>query len=312
MEARNPRTENSNEIFELYRERTKYIISHEELINEVNYRKRSIDSLVSLKGVKKPICEDGILRRGEFEYKKDETGNGYWTRRYSGHEDVDYNNSKVRFLVVTKDSNEGVEEDEDTTNLGTEWDIRTETLRCNQSLKICVKATFAKTYMRLISMLVFYHSLNNNEIYEVLNDIDMCRTIWEKAPIARINLKKQPGKGSIKDVLLTSYIALYKDVLRKQVRHLKPTVIINSAGKPGMKFFKDMYSLECIDETYDERREKWLYYDKAEKLIVIDIYHLSCCLWNKRDLFYYKELVNRLDYIYEIINLGENSYEFGK
>lgn len=294
-------------IFESHSKRTAYIVSHPELIREVNYRKKAVGSLVSLNGIRKPICKDGILRRGEIVYEKGEAGNAYWTRMSNGHEEKDYYNSKLRILVATKDSNEGVEEDEDTTNLGVEWDIRTETLRCNQSDEISIEATFAKTYIRLISLLILFCSHKDTEIYGLLNDVDKCRVIWEKAPLARINLKKQPGKGSIKDTLLTSYISLYKDVLRKQVRLLKPTIIINSAGKPGLNFFKEMYNLECVDVNFDARKEKWLFYDKVEKIIVVDIYHLSCILWNRGDLLYYKEIVRRLDYIHRTINFIEDN-----
>ena len=101
------------DIFKQYDERTKYILSHPELIDKVNYRKRSENSLVKKNGIKKPICKDGILLRGKCEYKGD-----HWTRNSNGHEIVDYLNSLFRVLVVTKDSNEDVEENEDTTNRG--------------------------------------------------------------------------------------------------------------------------------------------------------------------------------------------------
>ena len=74
-----------DDISNQYDERTKYILSHQELIDNVNYRKRSIKSLVAKNGIKKPICVDGILFRGNFEYKED-----HWTRKTNGHEIEDY------------------------------------------------------------------------------------------------------------------------------------------------------------------------------------------------------------------------------
>lgn len=281
-----------DDIFKQYAERTKCILSHQELIDKVNYRKRSINSLVAKNGIKKPICIDGILFRGKFEYIED-----HWTRKSNGHEILDYLNSFFRVLAVTKDSNEGVGENDDTTNLGVEWDIKTETLRNNKSEEICINATFAKNYMRVICILMMYRSHSENEILEILADIDRCRSIWENAPIARINLKKQPGNGSINDSLLSSYISLYEDVLRKQIELINPTVIINSAGKPGMKFFKKTYKdLECIDKNYGNGRDKWIYADKNKRVIIIDIYHFSNRGWEWNDRIFFKELLHRLIY----------------
>lgn len=281
------------EIFKLHDERTKYILSHPKLIAEVNASKRSKYSLVAPNGIKKPICEDGILKRGACEYI-----GGYWTRKSNGHETKDYINSSIRILVATKDSNEGVEENEDTTNLGVEWDIKNETLRSNKSEEICIKATFAKTYMRLVSLLLLFGSHSENEILDVLKDIDRCRNVWEDAPLARINLKKQPGNGYIRDTLLSSYISLYKDVLIRQVQLINPTVIINSAGTPGMNFFKMKYQcLECADEHYDKGQDKWIFIDKATQVIIINSFHFSYGRWNSKDLFYYKELLHRLLYV---------------
>ena len=282
-----------DDISNQYDERTKYILSHQELIDNVNYRKRSIKSLVAKNGIKKPICVDGILFRGNFEYKED-----HWTRKTNGHEIEDYLNSLFRILVATKDSNEGVGENDDTTNLGVEWDIKTETLRDNNSEEICTSATFGKNYIRVIYILMMYRYHSENEILEALTGIDRCRSIWENAPLARINLKKQPGNGSINDSLLSSYISLYKDVLQKQIELINPNVIINSAGKPGMIFFKKIYKdLECIDKNYGNGRDKWIYVDRIQKVVIIDIYHFSHRGWEWNDRYFFKELLHRLLYV---------------
>ena len=44
-----------DDIFKQYDERTKYILFHPELIDKVNYRKRSENSLVKKNGIKKPL-----------------------------------------------------------------------------------------------------------------------------------------------------------------------------------------------------------------------------------------------------------------
>ena len=106
--------------------------------------------------------------------------------------------------------------------------------------------------------------------------------------------RSQPGNGSINDSRLSSYISLYGDVLRKQIELINPTVVINSAGKPGMKFFKKIYKdLECIDKNYGNGRDKWIYVDKIKKVIIIDIYHFSHCGWER---YFFKELLHRLKY----------------
>jgi len=292
------------EIFELYGERTEYICSHSELVDNANRRKRSDDSKVSLNGIKKPICKDGVLNRGRIEYI-----DGYWTRHQSGCECMDYINSPVRLLVVTKDSNEGVEEYEDTTNLGVEWDIRSETLRSNDSEAVCITANFAKTYMRIICLLALCGKHTETQILEFLQDIDKCRQMWEEAHIARINLKKQPGKASIRDCLLSSYISLYEDVLNAQIDLLNPTVIINSAGKPGLEFLKRRFEnkgldLKCIDGEYGEGKEKWIYTDNINKVIIIDVYHFSYYYYRARtDQYYYRELLHRL--VYALTSIGK-------
>ena len=287
-----------DDIFKQHDERTKYILSHPELIDKVNYRKRSENSLVKKNGIKKPICKDGILLRGKCEYKGD-----HWTRNSNGHEIVDYLNSLFRVLVATKDSNEDVGENEDTTNRGVEWDIKTETLRRNKSEEICINNSFAKNYISIICIFMLYRSHSENEILEVLADIDKCWSIWDNAPIARINLKKQPGNGSINDSRLSSYISLYGEILQKQIELINPTVIINSAGKPGMNFFKKIYKdLECIDKNYGNGRDKWIYIDKIKKLVIIDIYHFSYRGWKLNEQSLFKELLHRLIYTSMDIN----------
>lgn len=276
-----------NTIVELHCKRTEEILSNPYLVDKVNYRKRSPKSKVSLNGINKPICEDGILNRGTVEYK-----NGSWTRNSNGHEFEDYMNLLIKIVVVSKDSNEGVEEDEDTTTLGCAWDIRNETLRSNNSEEIRINATFAKNYMKIITILVLLHrSCNEAEILKTLDDIDECRKIWEDAKIARINLKKQPGNGSISDSLLSSYISLYEEVLTSQVKLLDPKIIINSSGKPGLGFLKRIYKgLKCIDEECGG----WIYFDNNYNVLIIDVYHFSWLGWNRGNLHYYKVLIDRL------------------
>ena len=102
-----------DDIFKQYDERTKYILSHPELIEKVNYRKKSDNSLVDKNGIKKPICKHGILLRGKCEYKGD-----HWTRNSNGHEIVYYLNSFFIVLFTKKDNNEEAKVTLDTINFG--------------------------------------------------------------------------------------------------------------------------------------------------------------------------------------------------
>lgn len=253
----------------LYNERTKEILNHQELIDAVNKRKR-INNKVTKEGLNKSICFDGILNRGKIEYNKKDK---YWTCESCGEEIEKWSNSKLRILCITKDSNENVSENTESDDAG--WDIRCESGRNNESNDINITATFYKNYMEIVAFvfLCFQNTLSQNELLEA-NNAELFRCIWEQIPLARINLKKQPGCGSISNSLLASYTTLYKDVLQQQIKSLKANVII-CTSVVGLELLKQIYKLERVNAEHLGGKRDWVYVDKINKITVINSYHFS-------------------------------------
>lgn len=251
----------------LYTQRTQEILSHPEWIANVNKRKRK--NKVTVVGLNKSICCDGILNRGEFRY-----ADGFWSRSPRGDEEERWRDSPLKILCITKDSNEGVDENAKANDAG--WDICCETGRNNACTDVSIDAQFYQRFFRAVAEIVLcYNGRSMEETMQRTANMNQCRNIWEKAPLARINLKKQPGCGGIKDVLLRSYISLYKPVLEEQIVGLDATVIVNSAGKPGMELLKEIYHLERADADYGDGTSDWVYVDRGKKVVVIDTYHFS-------------------------------------
>lgn len=275
----------------LYNERTKEILKHSELIDEVNKRKRT--QFVKEEGLNKSICFDGILNRGEFVYNKD---GKYWSRKSRGDEEERWSNSKLRILCITKDSNEGVGEDSDSDDSG--WDIRCESGRNNGSEEIKITATFYKNYMAVVSLIssCCQCALAPNMPLEV-NNTELCRCIWEEIPLARINLKKQPGGGSISKSLLASYATFYKEVLIKQIKSLNANVIICTSAV-GMNLLKEIYDLERVNAEHLGTKRDWVYVAPKNNITVINSYHFSCWTrWvEKFQKYFYLYYANRYQY----------------
>lgn len=253
---------------ELYNEHTKEILNHREWIEEVNKRKRT--NFVTKEGLSKSICFDGILNRGKIVYNKDYK---YWSCQSRGDEEKQWFMSNLRILCVTKDSNENVSEEAESEDAG--WDIRCESGRNNNSDKIKITATFYKNYMEIVAavFLCYQKAVDKNDLLTE-NNTDYIRNIWEKIPLARINLKKQPGCGSIPTSLLTSYTRLYEDVLKRQITSLNANVIICTSAT-GMTLLKQIYDLKRVDAEHLGAKRDWIYVDKTNKITVINSYHFS-------------------------------------
>ena len=254
----------------LYDERTKEILKDRELIKEVNKRKRT--NLVTPKALEIPRCFDGILNKGEIVYVHDED-HKYWTRKKRGDEEQQWFRSDLRILCITKDTNEGVDENANPSDCG--WDLWCESGRNNNCEDIKISATFYKNYMKMVaSAYLCCRNATEQDVLSAMNNEETYRHIWEKIPLARINLKKQSGGSSIKDSLLASYVALYKDVLVQQIMSLKANVIICTSAV-GMTLLKEIYHLEKVDEELLGAGRDWVYVDKEKEVIVINSYHFS-------------------------------------
>jgi hypothetical protein len=109
---------------------------------------------------------------------------------------------------------------------------------------------------------------------------------FNKIPFAYIESKKQAGKSSVKDAVLSSYISRYRDYLIKQIEILNPNVII-CCGKPQYDFVLQLFSgAEKIDDN--------IFYHKEKQKLIFNSYHPSYYrgVWNYPETFY-KDLMEK-------------------
>jgi len=216
---------------------------------------------------------DGILYRGDIKYSEQ----GCWGHE-PGNEMEIWQNAPKRILYITKDLN-----DEEG------WDIRCETGRKNYSgeehIRIHKGTNFCPNYMYQVYGLG-HTTVEHCVEKDSFSDEDAI-AYFDTCALARINCKKQLGKGSLDDNVLTEYINKYSDFLKRQILLLDADIIVccGWTQKGGNKIW-DFVNTHCYEFT---KVNDWISYNQSLNKIVINSWHPS--MWRISVKDFYQQMI---------------------
>ena len=229
----------------------------EDLIFE-EIRKRALD----LNEDTYHIARDGLLFRGEFKYEHD-----CWTR-YPGEEDLIWDNASNPMIILTKD-----------TPLESElYDIRIESGMINFKGPD-IEPTVRNAFYDNLHLWTFgiLEALNNGNLY-LYDDTpswEELREYYERAPLVRMNCRKQMGDKTISNSKLSRSLKNYKEQIKEQIQLYDGRVILCCGGSSIIKnFVKEVY-LPDLFPVVSSSNDPWLYYSKQMHKLVINSYHPS-------------------------------------
>lgn len=176
---------------------------------------------------KDKLVPDGLHYLGEFSYEE----NGCW-KRVSDDEEERWKNiceQKRGLVVLTKDLNDAEV-----------WDIRMDHGRKNGNRNAEASSdVFYENLRRWIYGLMTMSESGKMPEYPTTED---AQEHFEKEPWVRMNLKKERGKGSVKDHVLHAHIEATKESLKEQLKLYKgASIYIDCAKGEGIKLLKQIY-----------------------------------------------------------------------
>lgn len=215
------------------------------------------------------LAEDGLLYRGKPTSTEDK-GIFYWGTNPANEEEL-WNNADKRLLIITKDLNNKEKDG----SIADAWDIRVETGFKNTVYNEYDYESCIPFYKRL--RMWSYGLLNTTEdgnypSYETVRDQDISGPFYLKAPIARINCKKQCGVNTIPEGVLLKYLENYKDLLVEQIKlYHKADIIFCGAASGCIKDFIKDNVIKDLQEV--EGTGNWIYYSPSTDTVIINGYH---------------------------------------
>jgi putative uncharacterized protein (fragment) len=206
---------------------------------------------------KELIVPDGLHYLGLLSHV-----NGCW-ERIPGDEEKrweDICDQQRGLVVLTKDLNDDLV-----------WDIRMDHGRKNNIANPTPsKKGFHENLRRWIYGLMTMSDSGEMPEYPTTED---AQEHFEKEPWVRMNLKKERGKGSVKDHVLHAHIEATKESLKEQLKLYKgASIYIDCAKGEGIELLKQIYP----DITPFSSGEKpRISYSGKHRFIIIDSHHPS-------------------------------------
>ena len=203
------------------------------------------------------FAADGVLFRGAYKQPY-----GCWERQ-PGNETELWDSSKVRLLILTKD----------TTRASEMCDVRIETARKNGIVGHVEMAPVPFYRNLAVWSYGLQNALKGGAIlsYNELPDWETLREHYASAPIARVNCKKQIGSSTVADDVLVSHMERYSDFLAEQIEMYDADIILCCGGRSTIKDFVKRYYL--TDLQLFSKSDAWVYYSPSTRKVVIDSYH---------------------------------------
>lgn len=201
------------------------------------------------------IAPDGLLYRGRFTYN-----DGYWSRE-PGDEAATWAQARRRVMILTKDLNDEAA-----------WDLRRETGRKNFSGEdnAIVSAPFHKNLMRWVYGLLTIDSDGRAKPFSEIDRQEVYQPFYDRAPVVRINCKKQAGTSSISPAALRAFMERYRALLLRQIGIYDANILLCCGGSGAIKDFVAMNYLTDLVQI-----NGWAYVSPSRKKLVIDSWHPS-------------------------------------
>lgn len=204
---------------------------------------------------------DGVAYKGEIHTFIGKDGKTYHERQ-PGNEEIVWNDSTKRILFVAKELN-----DHDNP-----YDSRV-VMKYDPVNGIKVSHPFLKS-MLFITNGLMESTADKTAEFNGEESMENLISTWDKATVAKINVKKQPG-GSVSDMSeINSSMQEYRELLCKQLQLLAANIIVCCDNRAGiLSTIKELTYPNAVQLT-DE-----VWYDKQSNTLLIESYHLSA--WTK-------------------------------
>lgn len=220
---------------------------------------RDWEAAAAVHGEQEGLVTDGLLLRGEIYYS-----GSFWHRK-PGDEEERWNTAPRRLLILTKDLND----DE-------AWDIRQETGRYNTAAFSYSRAIPFYKNLRMWSYGLLNVTRDGCPPFSEASDMEKSGPFYENAPIARVNCKKQTGRGSIHNRELLMYLERYAPLLKRQIALYDADIILCCGSSGGrnviLDFVKSQY---LVDLQQIPGTGNWIYYSPSCGKIAVNSYHPS-------------------------------------
>ena len=216
----------------------------------------------------------GLLFRGNFFLNPPNENGMYTWNREEGNEELLWNNSSRRIMILTKDLNDNEL-----------WDIRAESggrakVYDNELLEKNVRYLGIPFYRKLNRWIygIYNTAVDSCIDFDKVRDITNMGRFYEQVPLVRINCKQEVGSSRISNAILKDAIQNAKNLLVEQIEIYGANIIlccgysqnVIRTGNIILNFLiENIYKdLEMIPNT-----EEWCYYSKSYNIIAINSYH---------------------------------------
>jgi putative uncharacterized protein (fragment) len=207
---------------------------------------------------KDKLVPDGLHYLGKLSYEE----NGCWERDPGNEEErwEDICDQKRGLVVLTKDLNDDQV-----------WDIRIDHGRKNNIADPTPsRKGFYENLRRWIYGLMTMSDSGEMPEYPTTEDV---QGHFVEQPWVRMNLKKELGKGSVRDSVLHANIEATKESLKEQLKlYRRASIYIDCAKGEGIELLKQMYP-DIISFSSGEKPR--ISYSEEYRFIIIDSHHPS-------------------------------------
>lgn len=209
------------------------------------------------------ITKDGLLYRGELWF------DGYNQVRRCGDEEQQWSDAACRLLVLTRE----LGEDDG-------WDIRGESGRVPSPRLTC------RTAQRFFPNLeLWVYGLMNTPDRKAMpfsraDNATRLQGFYENAPIARVNIKKQPDTHASSNAVFQKYMRDYADLIASQVRLYDADIILCVGGQGVMVKF-------LCDSVYRDMEQfnDHVWFSPSEGVVAIKQYHPNYSVYSRKDMY---------------------------
>ena len=209
------------------------------------------------------ITKDGLLYRGEMWF------DGFNQVCRPGDEEQQWSDAAMRMLVLTKELNED-----------DGWDIRGESGRVPSPRLTC------RTAQRFFPNLeLWVYGLMNTPDRKVMtysradNEVRL-QGYYENAPIARVNIKKQPDNKAASNAVLQKYMRDYADLLTEQIALYDADIILCVGGQGIMVSF-------LAEQVYKDMKQvnAHCWYSPSAGVVAVKQYHPNYNVYSRKEMY---------------------------
>ena len=209
------------------------------------------------------ITKDGLLYRGELWF------DGFNQICRPGDEEQQWADAGMRMLVLTKELNED-----------DGWDIRGESGRVPSPRLTC------RTAQRFFPNLeLWVYGLMNTPDRKVMSysradNETRLQGYYENAPIARVNIKKQPDIKTASNAVLQKYMRDYADLIAEQVKLYDADIILCVGGQGIMVRFLQEQVYQDMKQVNDH-----CWYSPAAGVVAVKQYHPNYNVYSRKEMY---------------------------